>query len=122
MVGDGLRVVIAEDGLIVREGVAVMLRRFGHEVVAAVGDAVALKEAVARLAWWRGWHGGAAGAARVCGRQGERRRPAWPGGRSGEAVGEGVVGDGAEMVGYEAGFAVAAFVGSAVGDGVGQGA
>ncbi|BBH71162.1 DNA-binding response regulator [Actinoplanes sp. OR16] len=35
----GLRVVIAEDGLIVREGVAGMLRRFGHEVVAAVGDA-----------------------------------------------------------------------------------
>ncbi|GAA4938581.1 response regulator transcription factor [Actinoplanes utahensis] len=44
----GLRVVIAEDGLIVREGVAGMLRRFGHEVVAAVGDAVALREAVAR--------------------------------------------------------------------------
>jgi DNA-binding NarL/FixJ family response regulator len=45
--GDGLRVVIAEDGAIVREGVAGMLRRFGHEIVAAVGDAVALKEAVA---------------------------------------------------------------------------
>jgi DNA-binding NarL/FixJ family response regulator len=43
----GLRVVIAEDGVIVREGVAVMLRRFGHEVVAAVGDAVALQAAVA---------------------------------------------------------------------------
>jgi DNA-binding NarL/FixJ family response regulator len=43
----GLRVVIAEDGLIVREGVAVMLRRFGHEVVAAVGDAEALTAAVA---------------------------------------------------------------------------
>ncbi len=43
----GLRVVIAEDGVIVREGVAVMLKRFGHEVVAAVGDAVALKAAVA---------------------------------------------------------------------------
>jgi DNA-binding NarL/FixJ family response regulator len=42
----GLRVVIAEDGLIVREGVAVMLRRFGHEVVAAVGDAEALRAAV----------------------------------------------------------------------------
>jgi DNA-binding NarL/FixJ family response regulator len=41
-----LRVVIAEDGLIVREGVAGMLRRFGHEVVAAVGDAVALRAAV----------------------------------------------------------------------------
>jgi DNA-binding NarL/FixJ family response regulator len=43
----GLRVVIAEDGVIVREGVAVMLRRFGHEVVAAVGDAQALLAAVA---------------------------------------------------------------------------
>ena len=41
-----LRVVIAEDGLIVREGVAGMLRRFGHEVVAAVGDAAELREAV----------------------------------------------------------------------------
>jgi DNA-binding NarL/FixJ family response regulator len=41
-----MRVVIAEDGVIVREGVAGMLRRFGHEVVAAVGDAVALREAV----------------------------------------------------------------------------
>jgi DNA-binding NarL/FixJ family response regulator len=47
LVADGLRVVIAEDGLIVREGVAVMLRRFGHRVVAAVGDAEALRAAVA---------------------------------------------------------------------------
>jgi DNA-binding NarL/FixJ family response regulator len=45
--GDALRVVIAEDGLIVREGIAGMLRRFGHEVVAAVGDADALRAAVA---------------------------------------------------------------------------
>ena len=44
---DRLRVVIAEDGLIVREGIAGMLRRFGHEVVAAVGDAQALRDAVA---------------------------------------------------------------------------
>lgn len=44
---DRLRVVIAEDGLIVREGIAGMLRRFGHEVVAAVGDADALRAAVA---------------------------------------------------------------------------
>ena len=44
---DRLRVVIAEDGLIVREGIAGMLRRFGHDVVAAVGDAQALREAVA---------------------------------------------------------------------------
>jgi DNA-binding NarL/FixJ family response regulator len=42
-----VRVVIAEDGLIVREGIAGMLRRFGHEVVAAVGDAAALHTAVA---------------------------------------------------------------------------
>jgi DNA-binding NarL/FixJ family response regulator len=42
-----MRVVIAEDGLIVREGIAGMLRRFGHEVVAAVGDAAALRAAVA---------------------------------------------------------------------------
>jgi DNA-binding NarL/FixJ family response regulator len=42
-----VRVVIAEDGLIVREGIAGMLRRFGHEVVAAVGDAPALRAAVA---------------------------------------------------------------------------
>jgi len=46
-VADGLRVVIAEDGLIVREGIAGMLRRFGHDVVAAVGDAPALCAAVA---------------------------------------------------------------------------
>jgi DNA-binding NarL/FixJ family response regulator len=44
---DSLRVVIAEDGLIVREGIAGMLRRFGHDVVAAVGDAQALRDAVA---------------------------------------------------------------------------
>jgi DNA-binding NarL/FixJ family response regulator len=44
----GLRVVIAEDGLIVREGVAGMLRKFGHEVVAAVGDADELRAAVAQ--------------------------------------------------------------------------
>jgi DNA-binding NarL/FixJ family response regulator len=42
-----VRVVIAEDALIVREGIAGMLRRFGHEVVAAVGDAPALHAAVA---------------------------------------------------------------------------
>ena len=42
-----MRVVIAEDGLIVREGIAGMLRRFGHDVVAAVGDADALRKAVA---------------------------------------------------------------------------
>jgi DNA-binding NarL/FixJ family response regulator len=41
-----VRVVIAEDGLIVREGIAGMLRHFGHEVVAAVADADALLAAV----------------------------------------------------------------------------
>ncbi|KUL27975.1 response regulator transcription factor [Actinoplanes awajinensis] len=43
---ESLRVVIAEDGVIVREGVSGMLRRFGHDVVAAVGDADALRAAV----------------------------------------------------------------------------
>ncbi|RSM55649.1 DNA-binding response regulator [Actinoplanes sp. ATCC 53533] len=42
-----MRIVIAEDGLIVREGIAGMLRHFGHEVVAAVADAPALLAAVA---------------------------------------------------------------------------
>ncbi|MEV4642981.1 response regulator transcription factor [Actinoplanes sp. NPDC049548] len=42
-----MRVVIAEDGLIVREGIVGMLRRFGHDVVAAVADAPALHAAVA---------------------------------------------------------------------------
>jgi len=42
-----VRVVIAEDGVIVREGIAGMLRHFGHEVVAAVADAPALLAAVA---------------------------------------------------------------------------
>ncbi|GAA0581587.1 response regulator transcription factor [Paractinoplanes ferrugineus] len=42
-----MRVVIAEDGILVREGVAGLLRRFGHDVVAAVGDAQALLRAVA---------------------------------------------------------------------------
>ena len=41
-----MRVVIAEDGVLIREGIAGLLRRFGHEVVAAVGDAPALVEAV----------------------------------------------------------------------------
>jgi DNA-binding NarL/FixJ family response regulator len=43
---DGLRVVIAEDGVLIREGIAGLLRRFGHTVVAAVGDAPALLAAV----------------------------------------------------------------------------
>jgi DNA-binding NarL/FixJ family response regulator len=39
--------VIADDALLIREGIAGMLRRFGHQVVAAVGDAPALSAAVA---------------------------------------------------------------------------
>ncbi|MFD1932139.1 MULTISPECIES: response regulator [Nonomuraea] len=42
-----MRVVIAEDAVLLREGVVGLLERFGHEVVAAVGDAAALLEAVA---------------------------------------------------------------------------
>ena len=38
---------IADDALLIREGITAMLRRFGHEVVAAVGDADDLREAVA---------------------------------------------------------------------------
>jgi DNA-binding NarL/FixJ family response regulator len=41
-----LRVIIAEDGVLIREGVTALLERFGHTVVAAVGDAPALLAAV----------------------------------------------------------------------------
>ncbi|MFF5226160.1 response regulator [Dactylosporangium sp. NPDC000521] len=41
-----MRVVIAEDGILIREGIAGLLRRFGHEVVAAVGTADDLVAAV----------------------------------------------------------------------------
>ncbi|GAA5194095.1 response regulator transcription factor [Rugosimonospora acidiphila] len=40
------RVVLAEDGVLLREGLAGVLARFGFEVVAAVGDAGALIDAV----------------------------------------------------------------------------
>ncbi|GAB7038764.1 MULTISPECIES: response regulator transcription factor [Catenuloplanes] len=40
------RVVLAEDGVLLREGLAGLLDRFGLPVVAAVGDATALVEAV----------------------------------------------------------------------------
>lgn len=43
-----IRVVLAEDGALLREGLAGLLQRFGFEVAAAVGDAEALVEAVDR--------------------------------------------------------------------------
>jgi DNA-binding NarL/FixJ family response regulator len=42
-----VRVVLAEDGVLLREGLVGVLGRFGFEVVAAVGDAAALLDAVA---------------------------------------------------------------------------
>ncbi|MFG3437666.1 response regulator [Nonomuraea sp. NPDC047897] len=42
-----MRVVIAEDAVLLREGLAGLLDRFGHTVLASVGDAPALVEAVA---------------------------------------------------------------------------
>jgi DNA-binding NarL/FixJ family response regulator len=42
-----IQVVLAEDGVLLREGLAGLLNRFGFEVVAAVGDADALRAAVA---------------------------------------------------------------------------
>lgn len=44
--GRALRVVLAEDSVLLREGLTGLLQRFGHEVVAAVGDAEALAAAV----------------------------------------------------------------------------
>ncbi|MFH8563834.1 LuxR C-terminal-related transcriptional regulator [Streptomyces sp. NPDC017988] len=41
-----LRVVLAEDSVLLREGLIGVLGRFGHETVAAVGDAEALRDAV----------------------------------------------------------------------------
>ncbi len=41
-----LRVVLAEDSVLLREGLIGLMVRFGHEVVAAVGDAEALEAAV----------------------------------------------------------------------------
>ncbi|MEU6230660.1 response regulator transcription factor [Streptomyces sp. NPDC047042] len=43
----GLRIVLAEDSVLLREGLIGLLTRVGHEVVAAVGDAQALLAAVA---------------------------------------------------------------------------
>ena len=45
-----IRVVLAEDGVLLREGLAGLLERFGFQAVAAVGDASALKTAVAEHA------------------------------------------------------------------------
>jgi DNA-binding NarL/FixJ family response regulator len=41
-----LRIVLAEDSVLLREGMSDLLGRFGHQVVAAVGDAPALAAAV----------------------------------------------------------------------------
>ncbi len=43
-----LRVVIAEDAVLLREGLVHLLHRFGHEVVGAVGDGPSLFEAAQR--------------------------------------------------------------------------
>jgi DNA-binding NarL/FixJ family response regulator len=45
-----VRLVIAEDSVILRDGLVALLTRRGHEVVAAVGDGDALVAEVARLA------------------------------------------------------------------------
>jgi DNA-binding NarL/FixJ family response regulator len=45
-----IRVVIAEDGVLLREGLAGLLERFGFQTVVGVGDAEALKTAVAEHA------------------------------------------------------------------------
>ncbi|CAM5545456.1 response regulator [Streptomyces fumanus] len=42
-----LRIVLAEDSVLLREGLTGLLTRFGHQVAAAVGDAEALVTAVA---------------------------------------------------------------------------
>jgi DNA-binding NarL/FixJ family response regulator len=47
--GARLRIVIAEDSAVVRAGLAEILSDRGHDVVAAVGDAGALRSAVAEL-------------------------------------------------------------------------
>ncbi|SNT58016.1 DNA-binding response regulator, NarL/FixJ family, contains REC and HTH domains [Asanoa hainanensis] len=42
-----LRIVVAEDAVLLREGLIGIVERFGHKVIAAVGDASALTTAVA---------------------------------------------------------------------------
>ena len=44
--GDGLRVVVADDAVLLREGLVRLLTESGHTVVAAVGDGPSLVEAV----------------------------------------------------------------------------
>ena len=41
-----MRIVIAEDGVLLREGLASLLADEGHEIAATVGDALGLVEAV----------------------------------------------------------------------------
>ena len=43
-----LRIVLAEDSVLLREGLAGLLQRFGHTVIASVADAEAMLEAVDR--------------------------------------------------------------------------
>ncbi len=43
-----LRVILAEDSVLLREGLVGLMQRFGHTVLAAVGDAPALLDAVRR--------------------------------------------------------------------------
>jgi DNA-binding NarL/FixJ family response regulator len=49
-VDDRVRVVIAEDSVLLREGLTRLLTDRGHEVVAGVGDAVALLDVIGELA------------------------------------------------------------------------
>ena len=49
-VADRVRVVIAEDSVLLREGLTRLLTDRGHEVVAGVGDGEALVKTVAELA------------------------------------------------------------------------
>ena len=44
-----MRVVVADDAVLIREGLVRLLEEFGHEVVAAVGDGDALVEAIAEF-------------------------------------------------------------------------
>ncbi len=46
MSGDSLRVVVADDSVLLREGLIRLLTEHGHEVVAAVGDGPALVQAI----------------------------------------------------------------------------